>query len=104
MKSIQVFVVVLLLCAAMLGQAVTLTPTSLTFANQVEGSTSAPKKVTLQNTGTATLVISSIVASSNFGETDTCKAPIPAGKKCSILVTFTPSTTGTLTGTVTFTD
>lgn len=105
MKSIQVLVVALLLCATMLGQAVvTLSPTSLTFASQVEGTTSAPKKITLQNTGTATLVISSIVASSNFGETDTCKAPIPAGKKCSILVTFTPSTTGTLTGTVTLTD
>src|ERR1017187_9032710 len=40
------------------GAAVTLTPTSLTFASVVVGATSAAKTVTLKNSGTATLNIS----------------------------------------------
>src|SRR5579863_3599832 len=106
MRSIQIFVLALSLCATVLGQSavVTLTPSSLKFANQVLDTTSAAKKITVQNTGTATLNISSIVASANFSETDNCHSPIPPGNKCGISVTFTPTSTGTLTGTITITD
>jgi phospholipase C len=105
MRSIPVFVLAFLLCATMLGQsAVTLSPSNLTFPSQLVSTTSSIRKVTLENTGTATLVISNIAASTNFAETNNCQAPVPPGHKCAIEVTFTPLTTGTLTGAVTITD
>jgi phosphoesterase family protein/centrosomal CEP192-like protein len=94
--------------AALAGTGVTTTasvsPTSLTFASQTVGTTSAAQPATLTNTGTVSMVINSIVASANFGETNTCGASLAAGAKCTINVTFTPSTTGTLTGTITIND
>ncbi len=79
-------------------------PSSLTFANQLQGTTSAPQPVTLSNTGTATLTIASITASSNFGQTTTCGGTLAASASCTINVTFTPTATGALSGTLTVTD
>ena len=52
--------------------AVTLLPASLTFATQIVSTTSAPQLVTLTNTGAAVLDITSIVASGDFAQTNTC--------------------------------
>jgi hypothetical protein len=54
--------------------------------------------------GTATLNITSIAASANFGETNTCGSSIAPGTSCPVLVTFSPSTEGTLNGTLAATD
>ncbi len=87
------------------GPVVKLSPTSLSFSNQVINTTSAAKTVTLTNTGTAALNISSIAASANFAiSTNTCGATLAVGKKCKVGVTFTPTVLGKLTGTLTFTD
>jgi len=86
---------------------VTLSPTSLTFAKEVVGDTSKPKAVTLTNTGNATLDISSIATSGDFGLATSkkpCGSTLAAGKNCKIEVTFTPQQTGTLTGTLSITD
>ena len=84
--------------------AVSLSPTSLTFASQAVGSTSAAQTVTLKNTGAGALSISGIAASGNFAETSACPSSLPAGASCTISVSFTPTAAGTLTGAVTFTD
>ncbi len=67
---------------------------SLTYANQNVGTTSAAQSVTLNNTGTAALTITSIgVTGTNagdFAQTNTCGASVAAGGNCSISVTFTP--------------
>lgn len=84
--------------------AVSLSTTSLTFGNQVVGTTSSPQSVTLTNTGNATLTITTIVASGDYAQTNTCGSNVVAGANCSVSVTFTPATTGTRTGTITFTD
>jgi hypothetical protein len=84
--------------------AATLSSTSLTFAAQATGSTSAAQTVMLTNTGTGVLAISSIAASANFGETNTCGSSLAAGGNCTISVTFTPTAAGSLAGTVTVTD
>lgn len=81
-----------------------LSSTSLTFATQVLHTTSAAQSVTLTNTGTATLKITSIAASGDFKETNTCGSSVGVGAKCTISVTFTPTAIGTRTGTVTITD
>jgi hypothetical protein len=89
------------------GPVVSLVPTSLTFGNTVVGVTSPPKSVTLTNTGTATLNISSIATSGDFGQavsTKPCGATLAAGAHCVIKVTFTPTQLGLRTGNLTITD
>ena len=82
-------------------------PSGLTFS-PVFGSTSAPQTVTLSNTGGYALNINSIAIgganASEFAETTTCLASLPANSSCAISVTFTPSTTASQTATLTVTD
>jgi uncharacterized repeat protein (TIGR03803 family) len=84
--------------------AVSLSPTSLTFASQNLGTTSAAQTVTLKNTGSATLMITSITPSAGFGETNTCGTSVDAGNSCTINVTFAPTSPGAATGSITITD
>ena len=97
------------------GAQVTLTPTSLKWGAIPVGTTAAgKKKVTVTNSGTGTLNISTIGISGDFA-----LVPVKATKKitpcvngstvapgasCIIKVSFTPTQTGTRTGAVTFTD
>ena len=89
------------------GTTVTLTPTSLAFGNVIVDATSAGKNVTLKNTGTSTLNLSSIAVSGDFSpETSTkpCGTTLAAGKTCVIKVSFTPKQLGALSGDITITD
>ena len=79
-------------------------PTSLAFGNQNVNTTSAAQTVTLTNSGTAALNITSIAASAPYAQTNTCGASVAAGANCSISVTFTPTATGSQPGTITVTD
>src|SRR5438270_54170 len=88
-----------------------LAPTSLGFGNQPLATTSAPMTVTLTNTGTAALTISSFAASGDFTATSTGASACPtspatlaAGANCTINVTFTPTTSGARTGTLSVAD
>ncbi len=87
---------------------VTLTPASLTFAGQLLGTTSASKTVTLTNSGGAgPLTISSISASGDYAQTNTCPispTTLAVGKKCTITVTFTPSVAGKISGEISVSD
>ena len=88
--------------------AVTLSPTSLTFASQGLGTTSAAQTITLTNSGNAALSITSIAVtltnSGDFAETNNCASSVGASVSCTISVTFTPSGAGTRTGSITITD
>ena len=85
--------------------AVTLLPASPTWGNVVVGGTSAPKSITLTNTGAATLNIGSIVASGDFAVSQTtCGSTLAVWKNCSIKVTFTPTQVGVRTGALTISD
>jgi hypothetical protein len=86
------------------GPIVTLSHSSLLFSKRLVGTTSLPKAVYVTNTGTAPLNITSIVASGDFAETNTCGSTVAVGKRCRIQVTFTPTAKGTRTGAVTLTD
>jgi Abnormal spindle-like microcephaly-assoc'd, ASPM-SPD-2-Hydin len=76
-----------------------LSPTSLTFSSQAIGTVSAAKIVTLKNTGTTRLTITSIAIaganSLNFIQTHTCLTSLAAGASCTISVKFKPNATGT---------
>src|SRR5205823_2166486 len=91
--------------------AVGLAPTNLDFGNQLLATTSAPMTVTLTNTGTAALTISSFAASGDFTATNTGASACPpspatlaAGANCTINVTFTPTASSIRTGTLSVTD
>jgi len=83
--------------------AVSLNPTSLTFAARNIGNPSAAQVVTLTNTGSGVLNIASIVTSGDFARTTTCGATLGAGANCTISVTFTATAMGTRNGAVTLT-
>jgi hypothetical protein len=81
-----------------------LAPSSLTFASQTLGTTSAAQTITLTNSGDATLNITSIAASGDFAQSNNCTAVLATSSSCSINVTFTPNATGTRSGTLTIAD
>jgi uncharacterized repeat protein (TIGR03803 family) len=79
-------------------------PASLTFDNQDVGTTSLPQTVTLSNTGNWPLIVSGLVTSGDFAQTNDCGGSVAVGGSCTINVTFTPTQTATRTGTLTVTD
>jgi hypothetical protein len=83
---------------------VSLSTNSLSFSNQTVGTQSAAQSITLTNTSTVSLSVSGISASGNFTQTNTCGSSLNAGSNCSISVTFSPATTGSLSGSVSITD
>ena len=87
---------------------VTLSPTSLTFASQLVGTTSSPQNVTLTNTGTASLSITKIgltgANGKDYAQTNNCGKTVAAGASCTVTVTFTPTAKGTRTANVGVTD
>jgi hypothetical protein len=84
--------------------AAALSPTSLTFASQAQGTTSTSQAVTLTNSGNAALSISTISTSGDFAQANNCGTSLAAGSHCAINVTFTPTAGGTRTGTLSATD
>lgn len=86
------------------GPGATLNPTSLTFATQTVGTSSTPQLVTLTNTGSANLTISSITVTANFTETNNCGGGLIPGGSCTINVAFNPTTRGAITGTLSVAD
>jgi len=76
-------------------------PTALTFGPQVTGSTSAAQSVTVANPTSAAAAVSSITASGPFAETNNCGSSIAANSSCTVNVTFSPTATGSSTGSVT---
>ncbi len=97
---------ILRLRAAPSDPPVSLSPSSLTFSGQVLSTTSVAKTITLTNTGTASLSVSSITPTGNYAETNNCisSSPLAPSASCTISVTFTPLALGTLSGTLTITD
>jgi len=79
-------------------QQASVNPTSLTFVSQPVGATSTGTAVTLHNSGTSALAISSISATGDFAETSNCGASLAAGLDCQITVTFTPTAAGNRSG------
>src|SRR4029077_5276586 len=84
--------------------SVSLSITSLTFANQQISTTSAAQIVMLINTGNGSLTLTSISASGDFRQTDSCGNSVAALGSGTINVTFTPTATGTRTGIITITN
>ena len=79
-------------------------PGALTFLPQQTGIASGAQSVTLSNTGTGPLTVSSIVATGDFSQTSDCPAQVVPGNGCTIGVVFKPTATGTRSGVLTISD
>jgi Transmembrane protein 131-like N-terminal/Abnormal spindle-like microcephaly-assoc'd, ASPM-SPD-2-Hydin len=85
--------------------AVSLSPFRLTFPSQYVGTSGSPQTVTLTNTATTALTITSVTASpADFAPHSSCGSSIAPGASCSISVVFEPTTSGARNGVVTVTD
>jgi Abnormal spindle-like microcephaly-assoc'd, ASPM-SPD-2-Hydin len=73
-----------------LSPALTLSASSVMFGQEIVGQPSSAQTVTLTNTGTGALQITSIVVSASFEATNDCMGSVAAGASCTINVTFTP--------------
>ena len=73
------------------------------FGGQQVGTSSPAYVVTLTNGRTTSLSFSKIAISANFAQTNNCKKLAPNGR-CNVSITFNPTQTGPLTGTLTVTD
>jgi hypothetical protein len=82
----------------------TLTPTSLDFGQQIQGTSSSVLQAKLVSSGTAPLVIAGIVASGDFTQTNNCPSVLAPGSNCTISILFTPTIVGARTGNLTVTD
>ncbi|HEY6765968.1 MAG TPA: alkaline phosphatase family protein [Candidatus Sulfotelmatobacter sp.] len=78
--------------------ALSTSPLSVLFASTFIGTTTAAKTFTLKNLGTSAITISQIQIVGDFAQTNTCGTSLAAGASCSVHVTFSPTTSGTLFG------
>ena len=88
------------------GPDIAISPAALSFPSQDVGTTSSPQSITVTSNGDSPLIISQISISGEFAETDDCSGrTLKEGvESCTISVTFSPTTTGPKSGTVTITD
>ena len=83
---------------------ITLDPTTVQFPDTAVSSTSDSLPIVVTNSGSGNLTIHSFVPANGFDATTDCPQQIPAGVSCNIYVTFTPSTQGLISGSLTLTD
>jgi len=89
--------------AAAPASAIAIFPGALTFGSQTVSTTAPAQLVRVTNTGADPLSLT-VSVSGDFAQTTTCGAPLASGETCSVAVTFTPTGTGTRSGTLTFLD
>ncbi len=88
---------------------VSLSPTTLTFASTTVGSTTAAQLVTVKNTGTGTVNLTSETitgtnASSFLKSATTCGTTLAAAASCTVSVEFKPTAAGALTASLSVAD
>src|SRR5206468_10061502 len=88
--------------------AASLSLTAVAFGSEIVGSPSIAQTVTLSNSGTASLSITSIAItgtnSADYAQTNNCGSSVAAGSSCNIYVTFSPTAVGTRSASLTVTD
>jgi hypothetical protein len=82
-------------------EGVSASPGALSFGSVATGATSAAQTVTVTNPTGSAAAVSSIAATGDFAQTNTCGSSIPSNGSCTVAVTFKPTATGARTGTLT---
>ena len=90
------------------GTVISVSPTLLNFGTQKVGTKSSPQNVTVTNTGSTTVSVTSVTItganSKDYSQTNTCGKQIGPGGTCTISLTFVPTKTGTRTALVQIND
>ena len=83
----------------------TVTPGSLSFAQQYVNRTSVPQTVTVTNTGPLTLHFHPMQVGADFTQSNSCYGPngLATGQSCTVQVSFAPASSGTKSETLTIT-
>ena len=76
-------------------------PSALNFGSLATGSTSTAQTVTVSNPTGAAAPVTSIATTGDFAQSNTCGTSIAANSSCTVSVTFTPTASGSRTGTLT---
>jgi hypothetical protein len=87
-------------------QQASVSPLLLSFAPQVVNLLSPgsqPQTITLTNTGNSNLIVSSVLASGGYKQTNNCST-LSSNQTCTIDVTFAPGTVETINGAITIND
>ncbi len=74
---------------------------SLRFASQNVGTSSMPMPISMSNAGNAPFSLSSITAQGDFSQTNTCTNTLVIKGRCTIEVSFKPTTNGQRIGSIT---
>ena len=82
----------------------TFSSTNLIFGDQLVGTVSSPQTVKLTNTGDLDLVLSSVVTTGSFIQTNKCGGSLAPLASCAVQVSYNATAEGTQTGATTFTD
>ena len=90
----------------------TFNPTTLTFAAQAVGTTSATKTITVKNSSATALTLNAIAATADFGATGAATTPctagmnLAAGATCKLSISFAPplGATSTINGAIILND
>jgi hypothetical protein len=88
------------------GQAAVLSvsPNSVSFANQLLNTTSAAQVIAVSNSGNTPIQITGITTAGDFAQTNNCGAAVAPNSVCNVYVTFTPTAAGARSAMVTITD
>lgn len=81
----------------------TVSPSSLSFGSIAVGASSPSQTATLTNTGSLIITLASISTSGDYSQGNNCGTTLSQSASCSIFVTFSPTLSGTRTGTLTIT-
>jgi hypothetical protein len=82
--------------------AISISPSSIDFGQQLVGVTSTPQMVFISNTGSIDVDINTIsLVGADFQQTNTCPAKLAPIQGCTFNITFTPSSLGTRNGSLT---
>lgn len=82
---------------------ISLQPSSLTFATQLIGTTSAAQPVLLTNTGTMPLFLG-VSITGDFRQSNNCPSRVAPGASCTVNASFKPTSVGTRIGGLLFAD
>jgi len=85
-------------------QRASLSPSSLTFGSFAVGSASPAQTITVSNSSSTALKVTSISVSGDYSQTNTCGTSLAGHGSCTISVTFTATATGRRRGTLTMRD
>jgi parallel beta-helix repeat protein len=83
------------------GAELAFSSSSLSFGNQLSGTTSAAQPVTVTNPGTSEVSVTGVIPSAGFSQTNNCGFSLAGNASCTVNVAFAPTAAGAVSGLIT---